>query len=104
MSEPTRIRAVLKDGGLTEVRLRMSHPMEPGTRRDAAGQLVAAHFIRDAEVLCKGRPVLRAQFGGAVSQNPFLWLRFRGASKGDRITVRWTDNRGETRTDEAVVA
>jgi sulfur-oxidizing protein SoxZ len=39
-----------------------------------------------------------------VSQNPFLLFKFKGAAKGDKVQVKWVDNKGETRTDEAAVA
>lgn len=43
MADPMRIRAAVADGETT-VRVLMSHIMEPGTRRDAAGaQIGRAH-------------------------------------------------------------
>ncbi|MEW6695165.1 MAG: thiosulfate oxidation carrier complex protein SoxZ, partial [Pseudomonadota bacterium] len=41
---------------------------------------------------------------GAVSQNPFLSFKFKGGNKGDKVVVKWTDNKGESRTDEATIA
>ena len=40
----------------------------------------------------------------AVSRDPFLGLRVKGAKLGDKITVTWTDNKGDKRTDEVTVA
>jgi sulfur-oxidizing protein SoxZ len=48
--------------------------------------------------------VLQAMWSGAVSQNPFLSFKFKGAAKGDKVVVKWTDNKGESRTDEAAVS
>ena len=45
-----------------------------------------------------------AQWSQAVSRNPFLGLRVKGAKVGDRISVTWVDNQGDRRIDEAVVA
>jgi sulfur-oxidizing protein SoxZ len=39
-----------------------------------------------------------------VSQNPFLSFKFKGAAKGEKVQVKWTDNKGETRTDEVAIA
>jgi sulfur-oxidizing protein SoxZ len=47
--------------------------------------------------------VLSAQWGPAVSKNPYLEFSFKGGQKGDRITVTWEDNKGEKRTDEATI-
>ena len=41
MADPMRIRAALA-GDETTVRVLMSHPMEPGTRKDAAGAILYA--------------------------------------------------------------
>jgi sulfur-oxidizing protein SoxZ len=82
----------------------MAHIMEPGTRKDAAGALIPAHFIQDVEASHKGKPVLKAMWSGAVSQNPFLSFKFKGAAKGDKVVVKWVDNKGDSRTDEATIA
>jgi sulfur-oxidizing protein SoxZ len=103
MADPMRIRAALA-GDETTVRVLMSHPMEPGTRKDASGALIPAHFIQDVEATHNGKSVLKAMFSGSVSQNPFLSFKFKGAAKGDKITVKWSDNKGESRSDETTIA
>ncbi|ANQ84309.1 phosphodiesterase I [Azoarcus olearius] len=100
MSNPTRIRATVKDG-YTEVRVLMSHVMENGQRKDAGGVVVPAHFITEVSVTHNERVVLAAQFGPSVSANPYLAFRFQGGASGDRIAVRWTDNGSDSRSDEA---
>lgn len=101
MGQPSRMRAV-ENGGVVELRLMMSHVMESGQRHDAAGGLVPAHHIERVDIECGGRPVLQARLGPAVSRDPYLQLRFRGA-KGERVVVRWVDNRGDSRSDDTVV-
>jgi sulfur-oxidizing protein SoxZ len=103
MADPMRIRAALA-GDETTVRVLMSHPMEPGTRKDASGALIPAHFIQDVEATHNGKSVLKAMWSGAVSQNPFLSFKFKGAAKGDKVAVKWSDNKGESRSDEATIA
>ena len=51
-----------------------------------------------------GKTVLSAQWGPAVSKNPFLSFKFKGAQKGDKVQVNWIDNKGDKRTDEATIA
>jgi sulfur-oxidizing protein SoxZ len=101
-ANPIRIRARAK-GDVTEVTMLLAHPMETGLRKDASGALVAAHYITDVLVLSEGRAVLEARMSQAVSQDPLLSFRFRGGRQGDRITVRWTDSRGDQRSDEVLV-
>jgi sulfur-oxidizing protein SoxZ len=103
MADPMRIRAQLKDG-LTEVRVLMAHPMETGQRKDANGAVIPAHFIKDVKATVGDRVVLTAMWGPAISQNPFLHFKFKGAKAGDKVRVTWTDNKGDTRTDEAAIA
>ncbi len=103
MAEPMRIRAA-EAAGVTTVRVLMSHPMESGLRKDAAGNTVAAHFITEVVATHNGKSVLQALWSGAVSQNPFLSFKFKGAAKGEKVQVKWTDNKGETRTDEVAIA
>lgn len=103
MTEPIQIRAVAK-GEVTEVRMRMPHPMETGQRKDAYGQLVPAHFITEVTVRHNGRIVLAADFGPAISRDPYLSFKFRGAAPGDTLAVSWADNHGATRSDEVTVS
>jgi sulfur-oxidizing protein SoxZ len=103
MAEQMRIRAALA-GEETTVRVLMSHPMETGLRKDAAGATIPALFITDVEATHNGKSVLKAMFSGAVSQNPFLSFKFKGGAKGDKVIVKWVDNKGDNRTDEAAIA
>ena len=103
MSEPMKIRATLQ-GDTADVRVLMLHPMETGQRRDGKGQVVPLHFIQSVLITHNGRTVLDAQWSQAVSRNPFLGVRIKGAKAGDKISVTWVDNKGDKRTDEATVA
>ena len=103
MADPMKIRATAA-GDSTEVKVLMSHEMETGQRKDAQGQAIPAWFIQNVVVSWNGRTVLSAQWGTAVSKNPFLSFKFKGGAKGDKIAITWTDNRGDKRTDEAVIA
>jgi sulfur-oxidizing protein SoxZ len=47
---------------------------------------------------------MTAEWGPAVSKNPFLQFTVKGAAKGDKIAVSWKDNKGDSRTDEATVS
>ncbi|MBS0444685.1 MAG: thiosulfate oxidation carrier complex protein SoxZ [Proteobacteria bacterium] len=103
MSEPMRIRAQAQSGGAI-VRVLMSHEMETGQRKDAAGNVVPAWYITDVTVALNGATVMTAQWGTAVAKNPFTQFTVKGAKAGDKISVSWVDNHGDKRTDEATVA
>ena len=91
------------DGDVTLIRLLISHPMETGLRKDPEGQLVPAHFIELLTITYKDRTVLSAQWGPAVSRNPYLAFRVKGTQKGEKIRISWKDNMGESATDEATL-
>lgn len=103
MADAIRIRARIT-AGIAEAHVLMPHPMETGFRHDDAGRLIDAHYITDVRVEVAGRPVLTAWMGIAVSADPLLTFRFRGASPGERITVSWTDNKGEAQTGEGTIS
>lgn len=102
MADPMKIRATLQ-GDTADVRILMRHPMETGTRKTSSG-VVPLHFIQSVIVQHNGKTVLDAQWSQAVSQNPFLGVRVKGAKAGDKISVTWTDNKGDKRTDEVAVS
>ena len=103
MADPMRIRATEQPDGV-DVRVLMSHEMETGQRRDSAGKIVPAHYISNVTVSHNGKPVLSAEWGPAVAKNPYLQFKFKGGKKGDKLTVTWVDNKGDTRTDEATIS
>lgn len=103
MADPMRIRAQAQ-GDKVIVRVLMSHEMETGQRKDSAGKTIPAWFIQEVSAAHNGKPVLAAQWGPAISKNPFLQFTLKGAKVGDKVSLSWVDNRGERRTDEATVA
>jgi len=103
MADPMRIRAQAS-GDKATVRVLMSHEMESGQRKDASGKLVPAWHIQDITATLNGKPVMTAEWGPAVSKNPFLQFAIKGAKAGDKVAITWKDNKGESRTDEATVS
>ncbi|MDN5937075.1 MAG: thiosulfate oxidation carrier complex protein SoxZ [Salinisphaera sp.] len=95
MAGRMRMRA-RKKGEEIEVKVLMQHPMETGLRKDAQGNPIPAHYITEVHASVGERTVLLCQWGRAVSQNPYLSFRFKGADKGDKLTVGWLDNLGKT--------
>jgi sulfur-oxidizing protein SoxZ len=103
MADPMRIRAQVA-GDKATVRVLMSHEMESGQRKDAAGNTVPAWYIQEVSATHNGKVVMTAEWGPAVSKNPFLQFSVKSAKAGDKIGVTWKDTKGDTRTDEATVS
>ena len=103
MADPMKIRATMS-GDKVEVKVLMAHEMETGQRKDSKGAVIPAHFIQSVTATHNGKVVLSAQWGPAVSKNPFLSFKFSGGKPGEKVQVTWTDNKGEKRTDEATIS
>jgi len=98
-----RIRANIK-GDVTEVKALMSHPMETGLRKDSkTGEKIPAHFIKEVTAEHKGKTVMVAEWGVAVSKNPYLSFKFKGGAAGDAVKISWVDNKGESDSDETTI-
>ena len=102
MADPMRIRAQAQGDKVT-VRVLISHEMESGQRR-VDGKVVPAWFIQNISAVHNGKTVMSGQFGPAVSKNPFVQFTFTGGKAGDKLSVTWTDNKGDKRTDEATIS
>ncbi|TXH06629.1 MAG: thiosulfate oxidation carrier complex protein SoxZ [Rhodocyclaceae bacterium] len=103
MSAPIKIRAQIQ-GETTDVRILMQHPMETGQRKDENGQTVPMNFIKTFTVSLNGKAVIDGQLNTSISRNPLFTFKARGIKAGDKLSVGWTDNLGEQRQDETVVA
>jgi sulfur-oxidizing protein SoxZ len=93
MPDPMRIRATAQ-GDAVDVRVLMAHEMAGGNN---------PHYIQTVNVTHNGKVVLSAEWGPAVSKNPYLQFKFAGGKKGDELMVTWVDNKGETRTDKTTI-
>lgn len=98
MSEQSKIR-ISEIDGIVDVKILMKHDMESGQRKGPDGKNIPPWFINTVVVKAQGKDVFSANFGTAVSKDPFINFKYKG-SKSDKISVTWTDNRGNKRTDE----
>lgn len=91
-----KIRAKNKDG-LTTVKALINHPMETGMRKNKkTNKMIPAHFIQQVTCDSNGRKILAANWGTAISKNPYLSFKFKDSNKGDKLTLSWVDNKGNT--------
>ena len=98
-----KMRAKASDG-VTTIKALISHTMETGTRKDKkTGKKIPAHFIQ--EVVCehKGNKIMVANWGPAISKNPYLSFKFSGGASGDTVKLSWVDNKGEKDSKEATI-
>ncbi len=103
MAKTIRIRAKSK-GATTTVKALITHPMETGLRKNKkTGKKIPAHYITEVKCEHGGKTVVNAQWGPAVSKNPYLSFAFTGARKGDSVKLSWVDNKGKSDSTTAKV-
>ncbi|MDP1708525.1 MAG: thiosulfate oxidation carrier complex protein SoxZ [Gammaproteobacteria bacterium] len=94
MSDTIKLRATL-EGDVTTVKALILHVMETGLFKDRkTGAPIPAHFVQEITCTHNGAVVLSADWGIAVSKNPYIAFNFKGGKKGDTIALSWVDNLG----------
>jgi sulfur-oxidizing protein SoxZ len=104
MAALTKIKTRAAEGA-TEILVLVNHPMETGQRVDAkTKEKIPAHWIQKLSIELNGKVVADATMGVAVSKDPLIGVKVKGAKAGDKVKVSWSDNKGETGGADAVVA
>ena len=103
MANSIKVRAKAK-GDTVTVKALIKHPMETGLRKDKkTGKVIPAHFIQEVSCKHNGAEVLLAEWGPAVSKNPYLSFSFKGGKSGDAVNISWVDNTGGSDSTEAKI-
>jgi len=97
MASSIRVRAIAS-GEITEVQTLIQHPMDSGFVKDDKGEIIPAHFIQELTFEYDSRKVFVADWGTAVSKDPYVKFSFKGGNKGDDLKVSWIDNQGAADT------
>ncbi len=100
----TKIRTKTQ-GGVTDVLVLVEHPMETGQRPDPKDKdkKVPAHYIQKLNFSLNGKEVASTDLGPAVSKDPLIGIKLKGAKAGDKIKVSWSDNLGQSGGGEATI-
>lgn len=103
MADGMKMRAIMV-GDMADVKIMITHVMETGLRKDAkTDTFIPAHFIETFSATLNGKKVLEAQWGVAISRNPFVGFRVKGVKPGDVIAVNAVDNKGVLFNGEVIV-
>ena len=81
----------------------IKHPMETGNRLGSDGAKIPIHYIKYAKFSVNGEHVGTLNLGPGVSADPYLSMDISGVASGDKVTLQWEDNKGESDTVESVV-
>ncbi len=89
-----RIDAEPKNGDAVLGRFMVSHPNITGLQRDIISNLVKpAHYVRTIKISHNDKPVMTAEIGFSVSQDPNFRFFFKPEKKGT-IKAEVTDSKG----------
>jgi sulfur-oxidizing protein SoxZ len=92
-----------KRGDIIEIKALMSHIMETGYRRTAAGDVVPRDIITNFTCRYNGAEVFRADFFPAIAANPFVSF-FTIAKESGRFEFEWIGDNGFSETASASIA
>lgn len=88
----------------TQIRMLIAHPMEQGNNQDKiTNQPIPAQFIRVLTVTCNQKVVVSCEMGGSAAKDPYFSFMLKGGKAGDKITVNWLDNLGNTDSEEHII-
>jgi sulfur-oxidizing protein SoxZ len=91
--------ATAKAGEIIEVKTLISHEMESGQRKDAAGKLIPRHIIKKFTATFNGQEILSADWHPAISANPYQSFSVRATESG-AFVFSWFDDDGSVYKSE----
>ena len=91
-----------KRGEIIEIKTLMSHIMETGFRRTAAGDLVPRDIITSFTCRYNGSEIFRADLFPAISANPYLSF-FTIAKDSGKFEFEWIGDNGFSATASASI-
>jgi sulfur-oxidizing protein SoxZ len=88
-----RLPAQAKSGELIEIKTLISHEMESGQRKDAAGKIIPRKIINKFVAAFNGKVVFEAEWNPAISANPYQSFFYKPVESGE-FTFTWKDDDG----------
>ncbi len=89
-------------GDVIEIKTLMSHIMESGFRRTAAGEIVPRDIITSFTCRYNGTEIFRADLFPAISANPFISF-FTVAKESGKFEFEWVGDNGFASTASASI-
>lgn len=89
--------------GKTQIRTLITHPMDNGRHRDEQGNIIPAHHIQQLWVEHNNTKVISCNMAGSISKNPYFDFLLKESKIGDKITVAWVDNLGNSDSKDHII-
>ena len=97
-----RVPPTAKPGEMIEIKTLISHEMESGQRKDAAGATIPRKIINKFVAEFNGKPVFSANIEPAIAANPYMQF-FAKVDESGTFKFTWTDDDGSvTRAEEKI--
>jgi sulfur-oxidizing protein SoxZ len=96
------VPASAKRGDTIEIKTLMSHIMETGYRRTAAGELIPRDIITSFVCRYNGVEIFRADLFPAIAANPFITF-FTVATETGQFDFEWIGDQGFSETASASI-
>jgi len=96
------VPAKAKRGEIIEIRTLMSHIMETGFRRTAAGDIIPRDIITSFTCRYNGTEIFRADLFPAIAANPYLSF-FTVARESGKFEFEWIGDNGFSSTASASI-
>ena len=96
------VPAKAKRGDVIEIKALMSHIMETGYRRTAAGDVVPRDIITSFTCRYNGTEIFRADLFPAIAANPYLSF-FTIAKESGKFEFEWIGDNGYASTASASI-
>ena len=96
------VPAKAKRGQIIEIKTLMSHIMETGFRRTAAGELLPRDIITSFICRFNGNAIFRADLFPAIAANPFISF-FTVATGSGKFDFEWIGDNGFSETASASI-
>jgi sulfur-oxidizing protein SoxZ len=97
-----RVPASAKKGEMVEVKTLISHPMESGQRKDAAGKTIPRKIVNRFACSYDGKLVIDIKLEPGISANPYISFFVRAEQTGT-LEMTWTDDDGSvTKAQQAI--
>jgi sulfur-oxidizing protein SoxZ len=102
MSALINVPPKARRGDVIEIKTLMSHIMEPGYRRTAAGDILPRDIITSFTCRYNGAEIFRADLFPAISANPFFSF-FTVAKESGKFEFEWIGDNGFSATASASI-
>ena len=98
-----KIKAKLKND-IVKVKGQIKHAMSTYDQAEKkTGNREDANFVTHIIGSVNGKVVYEVSTSQFLAKNPIIKFKFKGAAKGDKLVITWTDRKGNTETSEGKI-